>query len=146
MRKFEKLILIGLAIVLSTVLVAFATDFGAPPGKDVDVSFLPENGYTVLTANTAGFTGATNDVGFTASKFTVTITWGGAAPTSTSTTLQGSTDNSTFATLVTHSSIASGDMYHVVNKPVRYIKGGFASKVGGDATSTVTMKVWAGGN
>ncbi len=128
------------------VPVALAVDFGAPVGKNVDVDFLPENGYTILTANTAGFTGASNDIGFTTNKFTVTIVWGGTAATTTITELLGSIDNSTFATLVTHTSTASGEMYHVADKPVRYVKGKFTSKTGGDSTSVVTMKIWAGGN
>ncbi len=148
MKRWEWLILTVIILILTGSLIAFAQQFGAPTGTSgrVDIKFLPENGYTVLTANTAGLTGVSKDLGFTCSKMTILITWGGTAPTSTSTILQGSLDNTTFATLVTHSSTATGDMYHVVNKPVRYIKGGFASKVGGDATSTVTMKVWGGGN
>lgn len=147
MKRWEWLILTVIALILTGSLIAFAAQVGQPIGVPrADVKFLPENGYTVLTANTAGFTGVSKDLGFTCSKLSVLISWGGTAPTSTSTILQGSLDNTTFATLVTHSSTATGDMYHVVNKPVRYIKGGFASKVGGDSTTTVTMKVWGGGN
>jgi hypothetical protein len=156
MKRLEYLLL-GLLVILSIsgiyglstqykMPVAMATDFGAPVGKNVDVNFLPENGYTILTANTAGFTGSSNDIGFTTNKFTVTIVWGGTAATTTTTKLWGSIDNSTFATLVTHVSSASGEMYHVADKSVRYVKGEFTSKTGGDATSVVTMKIWAGGN
>ena len=158
MRRLEWLIL-ALVVILGIsgiyglsghykIPVALASDFGKPPGKEgaVDVKFLPENGYTLLTANTAGLTGSAYDIGFTTNKYTVTVVWGGTGPTSTITELLGSIDNSTFATLVTHTSTASGDMYHVADKPVRYVKGKFTSQVAGDTTTTVTMKIWAGGN
>lgn len=148
---FGMVVILGISGIygLSTqykIPVVMAADFGAPVGKNVDVGFLPENGYTLLTASTAGLTGSSNDIGFTTNKFTVTIVWGGTAATTTTTKLLGSIDNSTFATLVTHVSSASGEMYHVAEKPVRYVKGEFTSKTGGDATSVVTMKIWAGGN
>jgi hypothetical protein len=99
---------------------------------------------TLLSAVTSTGNGSSVDLKLFASRMTCTVVWGGTTPTSTITTLQGSIDNSTWGTLTTVTSTASGDMFHIVNKPVRYIRGGYTSKVGGDATTSVTMKCLPG--
>ncbi len=137
-------IFLMVVLILAFVPVAISEQLSLPnvPGR---ASIPPEATNTLLNAVTSTGDGTPVDLGFTVSRFTVTIVWGGLIPTSTITTLKGSIDNITFATLVTQTSTASGDMYHVVNKPVRYILGGYTSKVGGDGTTSVTMKCTAGG-
>lgn len=49
-------------------------------------------------------------------------------------------------TIDTITMIRNEDGFHVTNKPVRYIKGSFASKSGGGTDTTVTLTCTAGGN
>lgn len=42
--------------------------------------------------------------------------------------------------------VRNDEAFHVVEKPVRYIKGSFVSKTGGGAATTVTLKCMSGGN
>jgi hypothetical protein len=41
---------------------------------------------------------------------------------------------------------ATGTMWHTVNKPVRYVRGNYVSKSGGDGTTAVTLVCTHGGN
>ncbi len=98
----------------------------------------------LLDAVLEGATGNSVNLYFPQSQFTCTVEWGGTAPTSTSVILQGSIDNRVWADLQTVSITSSGTMFHVINKPVKYIRAHFDSKVDGDATTTVTFICQAG--
>ena len=108
---------------------------------DTDVSAI-----TLLDAAVDTGAGSNYDLGESRSRFTCAVEWGGATPTSTTVKLQGSIDNVLWADLQTVVVSASGTMFHVIEKLVRYIRGNYVSKVGGDATTSVTMKCQAGGN
>ena len=101
---------------------------------------------TLLSAVTATGTGTAYDLKYATSQSTCTVTWGGTTPTNTVVALEGSIDNSTYAALATVTVTATGTMWHTVNKPVRYIRGNYVSKSGGDGTTAVTMVCVAGGN
>ncbi len=144
LKRWEKVIL---AVVFSGLLgfsVLFAAQFGVPTGMggSLDVKVSPENGYTLLTANTAGFTGSAQDIGFSATKHDCVIVVAGTAPTSVTVSLLMSIDNSTFPTALTHTytigtpTTQSFSAWYVR----RYVKGYFVSQVGGDTTTTVTLK------
>lgn len=97
--------------------------------------------YDLLKSATATGAGTVLDLGNpTFSEFTCAVTWGGTTPTNTVVDLEGSIDNSTYDELATETITATGTMFHVVDKPVRYIRGEYVSKSGGDATTAVTLK------
>lgn len=72
------------------------------------------------------------------------IVWGGTTPTNTIVYVEGSLDGITWPAqhLVEVTSTASGELFHWVNKPVKYLRGNYVSKTGGDATTSVTMKCY----
>lgn len=97
--------------------------------------------YVLMKSATATGAGTVLDLGNPMfAEFTCAVTWGGTAPTNTVVDLEGSIDNSTFDELATETVTATGTMFHVVDKPVRYIRGEYVSKSGGDATTAVTIK------
>lgn len=96
--------------------------------------------YTLLNAVTATGTGETLDLVAYSDEFTCVVTWGGTTPTNTIVALQGSLDGTTFAALTTQTITATGQMFHVADKFVRYIRGNYVSKSVGDATTSVTLK------
>ena len=102
--------------------------------------------FTLLSAVTATGAGTALDLGFLTAKSTCHVTWSGTAPTNTVVALEGSINNSTYAALATVTVTATGTMWHMVNKPVRYLRGNYVSKSGGDGTTAVTMICTAGGN
>lgn len=149
MKRWEKIILALVILIFTGTLIAFASQFGVPTGVTgrVTVTFLPENTFVVLTANTLGFTGASKDIGFTTDKITVLTTWSGTTPTNITSALLGSIDGTSFVTLKANTMTTSPTMYYnTAGQRVRYVKGYFASKSGGDATTVLSMKVAAGGN
>jgi len=75
--------------------------------------------YTLVPTTTATVTGAAFNLDFPYDKHTWCTTIAGAS--SVSVTLQGSLDNSLWATLDTSTS-ATSECRHVVNKPVKYIR------------------------
>lgn len=145
LKRWEKILIISILGILTGSIIVYAAQFGAPVGTSgrVTVVFLPENTFTILSANTMGFTSAAQDIGFTARSLSVSVTWSGTTPTNEASAVLGSIDNSSFYTLVTNTATASPTLYFQVDKPVRYVKGKYASKSGGDATSTMTMKITA---
>lgn len=150
-KKKMYLGLMVIAAVLFGCFLAFASDFGAPTGKNVNVYFKPEVTATVFSASAAtGDATSATDFGFTSDKRTCTITTAGTAPTTVTVSLYGSIDNSTsYVQLASHTyTVATADtkMFHVVNKPVRWVKGRYDSKTGGDGTTTVKLDCVAGGN
>lgn len=115
-----------------------------PPGVGVTMKMATVN--TMLSAVTATGLGSAVDLGTYVSRFTCAVVWGGTAPTNTVTELFGSIDGTSYVSLTgAHTSTASPDMFHVADKPVRWIKGKYTSKTDGDATTSVTMKCAAGG-
>lgn len=106
----------------------------------------PEASGTLLSAVTSTGTGTALDLGSVLSKHTVMLTWGGTVPTSISAALEGSLDNTNFYSIGSVDMNASPYMYHVVNKPVRYVRGNYIGKVGGDGTTALTMNYAGGGN
>lgn len=142
--------MIKLVLVIVAMLAILAADVSARPGQlssPQGSNYKPE-GTGVLFSSAVYGAGATMDLGSTADKFTVTVTWDGPlSTTSVTVLLQGSIDGINWATLVTYtSSTAAGETFHVVNKPVRYIRGYYSSKTGGALNdTTVSMKCTAGG-
>jgi len=100
--------------------------------------------FTLLDAVTSTGCGTGQKLGNDYSLFTVTIKWGGTAPTSVETVLQGSIDGTDYYDLKTLTSTTSFLMHHVSSKPVKWIKACYNSKVGGDATTSVTYKALPG--
>jgi flagellar biosynthesis protein FliQ len=148
LKNLEKVILICVIGIFTGVLIAFAAQFGAPTGvPEATVTFLPENTFVVLTLNTLGFTSASKDIGFTTDKITVLTTWGGTPPTNIASALLGSIDGTNFLTLKVNTMTVSPTMYYnTAGQRVRYVKGYYASRSSGNATSVLSMKVAAGGN
>ena len=143
LKKWEKVVIICILGILTGSIIVYAAQFGAPVGTSgrVTVAFPPENTFVVMTANTMGFTSASQDIGFTATKLSVLTTWSGTAATNMASSILGSLDNSSFVTLVVNTMTSSPNMYFQVDKPVRYIKGSYTSRSGGGAGSLMTMKV-----
>lgn len=79
------------------------------------------------------------DFGMGYDEFTCVVTWSGTTPVDTTVALEGSLDGTTFAALSTQTITTTGTMFHVVDKYVRYVRGNYVSKTGGDATTAVTM-------
>ena len=95
---------------------------------------------TLLNAIAVPTTGATLDTTFLLSKHTWEIVVTGA-PANETTLLEGSINGTTWYTLDT-SNITTSEMRHVVNKPVRYVRGNCTVLPGG----TVTVRYMGGGN
>lgn len=155
MKRFEKEIigLVMIALIGAGVLVfdfritpprnLYADSWGKPSNvPEANVYVSPEKAYTLLTANTAGLTGTAQDLTFTATKHYCVITTAGTAPTSVVVSLYMSIDNSAFPTTLTHTYTigTATTRSFAAMYPARYVKGSFDSKVGGDATTTVTLK------
>ena len=89
-------------------------------------------------------------IGFATSKLFCHVSVTGTAPTSVTVKILGSADNTTFSALTDNHvyTIADDDTasFHINKPSIRYLKGNFVSKVGGDATTAVTIKCVAGGN
>lgn len=113
-------------LVLAIVLLA-STAFGL-------------HNYALLNAVTSTGTGSSINLNTYMDEFTCVVTWGGTTPTNTVVALQGSLDDTTFAALATETITATGTMFHVVDKSVRYVRGNYVSRSGGDATTAVTLK------
>jgi len=96
---------------------------------------------TLLNAVTTTGAGSTLDLSTVTKDFTHMITWGGTAPTNTVVRLEGSIDGVNWATLDSQTVTATNSIYFVTGKPVRYIRGNYVSKSGGDGTTSVTHKV-----
>ena len=143
LRGWEKVFIICIFVILTGGIIAFGAQLGGPTGESgkITVTFLPENTFTVMTANTMGFTSTSQDIGFTATKLSVLTTWSGTAATNMASSILGSIDNSSFVTLVVNTMTTSPNMYFQTDKPVRYIKGAYTSRSGGGAGSVMTMKV-----
>lgn len=124
LNKMKKLILVLAMVFIATS--AFAID-----------------NYTLLSAKTTTGTGSTLPLQVYMDEFTCVVTWGGTTPTNTVVELQGSLDGTTFATLATVTVTATGQMFHVVDKMVQYVRGKYVSRSDGDATTAVTLKVSA---
>ena len=95
---------------------------------------------TLLNAVVVPTIGATTDTIFLLSKHTWEIVVTGA-PANESTNLEGSINGTTWYILDT-SIITTSEMRHVVNKPVRYVRGNCTVLPGG----TVTVRYIGGGN
>jgi len=106
----------------------------------------PEANNTLLSAVIVTGAGTAKDLGFTTSQHTCLAAWGGTAPTDLTFNVEGSIDNSTFEALYSATMTATPVMTHVVNKPVRYIRGNYVSKSDGDATTSITITCTSGGN
>jgi hypothetical protein len=82
------------------------------------------------------------DLGATATNFTCACDFSGAAPISVVVYLEGAIYPGVYPAIasqtVTYSDIHSWE-FHVTDKPVRYLRGNYVSKVGGDATTAVFM-------
>ena len=145
LRGWEKVLILGLMGILTGAVIVFGAQLGGVTGESgkITVVFLPENTFTVLSANTMGFTSAAQDIGFSARSLSVQVTWSGTTPTNEASAILGSIDNSSFYALVTNTATASPTLYFQVDKPVRYIKGSYTSRSGGGAGSLMTMKVTA---
>jgi len=96
---------------------------------------------TLLSAATATGAGTALDLSTVVSSFTHMITWGGTVPTNTVVRLEGSIDGTNWATLDSQTVTLTNSIYFITGKPVRYIRGNYVSKSGGDATTSVTHKV-----
>lgn len=99
---------------------------------------------SLLNAVTSTGTGTATVLDKLLSMHTITVTWGGTAPTSVVVALEGSCDGINYGALTTETITASPTLVHVVNKPVQYIRGNYVSKTGGDGTTSVTMTVDSG--
>lgn len=148
MKYYKKLIAIAafvmaLSVIFIMVSSAQYVDLPNSPGQ---ASVRPEKTYVLLTASTGTGDGTAVDLGFTVSQFSVLTIWGGTAPTNIVTSLKGSIDGTYYVTLSSNAMTGSPNMYFITSKPVRYIKGSYDTKSGGDGTTSVTMKVTAGGN
>jgi len=95
---------------------------------------------TLLNAVAAATVGTTLDTTFLLSKHTWEIVVTGA-PANETTLLEGSINGTTWYTLDT-SNITTSEMRHVVNKPVRYVRGNCTVLPGG----TLTVRYMGGGN
>ncbi len=80
------------------------------------------------------------------SQFSCMIRWGGLAPTNTVVRLEGSIDGLNWASLQEVTVTSTNTMFHVINRPVQFIRANYVSKTGGDATTSVTFEIVAGGN
>jgi hypothetical protein len=74
------------------------------------------------------------------SAFTVDISIAGGTVSDISTTLQGSLDNINWVVLDTFID-TSGEMAHVVNKPVMFLKGNLGTRTVATGTPAITCKV-----
>jgi hypothetical protein len=77
---------------------------------------------------------------FPMSAFTVQVVIAGGTVSAVSSTLQGSVDNSNWGTLVTLTN-TSGEMAHVVNKPVMFLKANLGTRTVATGTPTITFIV-----
>lgn len=92
-----------------------------------------------ITPSMCGVTGTAVSTDATqAQEFTCTAATGDLTFTPGATAMQGTLDDVIL--------VRNDEAFHVSSKPVRYIKGSFASKTGGGAGTTVTLKCAAGGN
>lgn len=133
-------------LLLTVLVIMFASTCFAVDLENVTNSKPYKEKITLLSAKTATGAGTAEPMKVPLSDFTCHVTWGGTAPTNTVVTLEGSIDNTTYATLSTMTITASGTMWHIANKPVNYIRGNYVSKSGGDGTTAVTLICIAGGN
>ena len=100
--------------------------------------------HTLLNAATATGAGSTQKVSMIPSSHTVAATMGGTVvATAVTVDLEGSLDDSTWFTLASHAFTAGeitaeAAMFHVADKPVRYVRANLTTLTGGtDPTVTV---------
>jgi hypothetical protein len=112
-------------------------------------------GPTVKLLDTATATGSGDVYALPVSTKMPNITWSvnfkTAAPTAQTTNLEGSVDNVNWYTLDSSTNLdytsdtQSGEMLHVVNKPVKYVRANLANYTGG-SNEGVTVKFVASVN
>lgn len=91
-----------------------------------------------ITPSMCGVTGTAVSTDATQTQaFTCTASTGDLTFTPGATTMRGTLDDVIL--------VRNDEAFHVVQKPVRYIKGSYVSKTGGGAGSTVTLSCTAGG-
>ena len=156
MKKLSVIFVILLAFVMSLVFVpqAGATRAGVPNLIPYDdnlnrASVKPEVTQTLLNAVTTYQTGSNIDLGFTFSQFAVQVAWGVAIPTAIQIQIEGSVDGTTWRWIDSETLLISDSsdwLYFITAKPVRYIRAVYAYRVGGSTSTTITVKVTAGGN
>lgn len=140
MKKYRSIAVVCLLLLALVVLAQAETLVGTVRPWAVN---------TLLNAATSTGDGTAVDLGTFATQFTCWATTGGTAPTSVALVVYGSADGTTYGALQTWTyTVASSDtaFYHIAYKPVRYLKGNYASKVGGSTDTEVTLKCAAGGN
>lgn len=145
-RMLSVLLLIAL-----TAAAAYATTLAPAQLVPLDANgkitaLKPEASNTLLSAVTSTGTGTAKDLGYTVGQHTCVAAWGGTAPTDITFYVEGSIDNSTFVTLYSATMTASPVMTHIVYKPVRYLRGNYVSKTGGNGTTSLTITCTSGGN
>ncbi len=101
---------------------------------------------TLLNAVTATGAGDYCDFEQLLSRFSCIVRWGGTVPTNTVVRLEGSLDRTNWATLAEVTVTSDKWMFHVIDKPVPFVRGNYVSKSGGDGTTSVTLEMVAGGN
>jgi hypothetical protein len=139
---FKKLFLV-LVLCLALTGAAYADDLFNSAGP-----------LTLLSAQTSTGNGSVVALGFTTTKITCHITYGGTAPTTVTVSLLGSINNVTYGTLTIGSAStfvytiadATSNSFSVMYQPVKYLKGNYVSKTGGDGTTAITMICGVGGN
>jgi hypothetical protein len=147
----KKYLLAGILVLMMAVTV-FASDYGAPTGKVVNVVFAPESGVkTLMSAQTT--TGDSSlggiDMGYTGKYFTCYSSWTTSA-TSNTIYILGSIDNSVWTAtadaLATITMTSSPKYWAAPFTGFRYLKTYWASRTGGSASSDLTVKCIEGGN
>lgn len=100
--------------------------------------------HTLLDAATATGAGNTQQVRSIPDKHTVTVAMGGTVvATAVTVALEGSLDDSTYFELASHALSAAeitaeAAMFHIVDKPVRFVKANLTTLTGGTAP-TITV-------
>ncbi len=131
------------------ILVAngYGEDVGVPAGKNVNVAYPPEFTKTLLDASPAASTGmsAVTDMGMKPKSMTCVFNQGGTAPTSWTFTIYTGPDSTNMFSIPIDSSTNKtittfpyGIDFNTY--PMRYWKINNTSTVGGDGTTTYTVK------
>ncbi len=98
---------------------------------------------TLLSAKTATGAGTEFELLRSACQFSCTATWGGTAPTSITFWVQ-LTDETTVYDTTTGAAVltmsASPYRFDMLDRAGKFIRGNYVSKVGGDGTTSITLK------
>lgn len=142
MRKFILAIALFSTLAIPSIVSAATTTAQLRYVESVPFTV---NNFLLSSVTSTGASSTTINLQLPMSKHMCSVTWGGTVPTSITISVDGSMNNSSFASLASVTVTESPTIFHIDKPGVMYLRGNYVTRVGGDATTSVTLECSSGG-